>query len=364
MDTSNQRKASVHSNDFHEECLSLFDAYATDELNKDERLHVERNVQECQECQRLLADIIHFRQGLQALSETDSSVVAAQARLYSQPLLQTVMASLEQEERQKKEARERVQTRISFPLRNMYNRALSDRTWRKSIYLSLSAAFCCLIVLAGLITMSRISLPRGKGTNTMPTPLAWRNQQLLIQNSAGVFAIKGTEIISGKEFRFYYAFKSSHHGTIHASAFSTPGAGQSSVSLHTTVLPVGTIDHVSVGIIRVQYMNHVGQTITLNITSPQEGKLSWQISPLKQQFPETNPERSRTSLIVDQQLFPDVILSGQISPALGSPIRISLFRNPTGTQHLFIKEYYDTGKFEVITREQCIQLIGEQLCSR
>ena len=61
MDTSNQKEAAMHSSAFHAEQLSLFDAYLTDELDEDVRAQVEQDLQSCQECQQLFAEVKHLR---------------------------------------------------------------------------------------------------------------------------------------------------------------------------------------------------------------------------------------------------------------------------------------------------------------
>ncbi|HXR64665.1 MAG TPA: hypothetical protein VN729_01995 [Ktedonobacteraceae bacterium] len=59
---------------------------------------------------------------------------------------------------------------------------------------------------------------------------------MLVQKSAGVFALKEIEITTAKEFRFYYAFQSSHQGTIHVTAVSSISTGQKSpLALFATV---------------------------------------------------------------------------------------------------------------------------------
>jgi hypothetical protein len=184
---------------------------------------------------------------------------------------------------------------------------------------------------------------------------------MFVQNSAGVFALKEIEITTAKEFRFYYAFQSSRQGIIHASAISSLNAGQQPLTLHANILPLGTIDTISVGVIRVQYLDRVGQTITLNITSQEDGNMNWKLSPLKQLLAEPHPQGGGFySLSVDQHLFPEIVWSG---PRFGSTAysMVSLFENAAGTHYIFLEVDY-AGKIVVITKEQCIQLVGEQVC--
>ncbi|HVB74588.1 MAG TPA: hypothetical protein VNE38_13620 [Ktedonobacteraceae bacterium] len=96
MDTSNQREPSAHSMAFHEEQLALFDAYLTDELDEDERAQVEQHRQRCQECQQLFAGVAHLRHALGTLSETKNLAVPEHAHPHSSPVLQAVMARLEE----------------------------------------------------------------------------------------------------------------------------------------------------------------------------------------------------------------------------------------------------------------------------
>ncbi|SRR5260370_40351749 len=196
--------------------------------------------------------------------------------------------------------------------------------------------------------------------------VVWMTQQpMLVQNSTGVFALKEIEITTAKEFRFYYVFQSSHQETIHVAAVSSLNAGQQPVSLSATVLSLGAIDNYSIGVIRVQYLDRVGQTITLSITSPEEGSVRWQLTPLKQQLAEPHPEGGGYyGFPVDQQIFPAIIWSGPRSGPAG-PLQhsmVSLFKNAAGTRYIFLQVDY-SGKIAVITKEQCIQLIGEQNCT-
>ncbi|MDQ2904050.1 MAG: hypothetical protein ABI456_03625 [Ktedonobacteraceae bacterium] len=202
----------------------------------------------------------------------------------------------------------------------------------------------------------------------MPPPEVWIRlpQPLLVQNSAGVFALKEIEITVAKEFRFYYAFRSVHQGTIHAVAFSSLNAGQQPITLATRVLPLGTIDGINVGVIRVQYLGRIGQAITLRITPPGErGGVRWQFTPIKQRIAEPHPEGGSFMWFpIDQHLFPDVIWSGPWTGSEGSSpyTMISLFKNAAGTRSIFLEVNYYAGKVVVITREQCVHLAGKHIC--
>ncbi|MGB8348148.1 MAG: hypothetical protein WCD86_24925 [Ktedonobacteraceae bacterium] len=368
MTTRNQRETPTHSSAFHENQLPLFDAYGTDELDEEERVQVEQNLHQCRECQRLFADVTHLRQRLGTLSETEKSAVPADAPLHSPTILQTVLAAIEQgENRRNPLTAEHMKQApiISRPL-STDSSALFARNRIRTIALRLGAAAVCAILLAGLIiTIRNGLLSPGKGPVSVPSPVVWTAQQpVLVQNSAGVFALKEIEITTTKEFRFYYAFHASRQGPIHAAAISSLNVGQHPVRLLATVWPMGTIDDISVGVIRVQYLDRVGQTITLTITSPEEGRMSWKLTPLKQLLSEPHPEGGGFyGFPIDQHLFPEIIWSGPRSGPVGPSqhAMISLFKNAAGTRYIFLQVDY-AGKIAVITKEQCIHLVGEQVC--
>lgn len=369
MGTRDTGEPSVHSRAFHEEQLPLFDAYVTNELDEDERAHVEHNLHHCQECQHLLAQITRLRHELGTLSETENAAVLADARLHSQSILPAVIARIERSGNKRNHFTvERArQGQTSFRPPSAYSPALLARKRRRAISLGLGAAVCCVLLLVGLIvTLQNASTSTRKGPISRPPPVVWiRQQQLtLVQNSAGVFALKDIDITTTKEFRFYYAFHSPHPGTIHAVAVSSLNAGQQPITLSTTVLSLGTIDDINVGVIRVQYLDRIGQAITLRITLPGEGGARWQLTPLKQRLAEPHPEGgSFYEFSIDQHLFPDVIWSGPWIGTAGPShySMISLFKNATGTRYIFFEIDY-SGKIMVITRERCIQLTGERAC--
>lgn len=374
MDTSNQREQSAHSIAFHEEQLPLFDAYMTDELDEDERAQVEQHLQSCQECQQLFAGIAHLRHALGMLSETENPSVPARAHPHSSPMLQAVMARIEQGKSRgdhfTADRARQAQTSLRTP--SAYSPAALARKRARFTYLSIGAAVFCILLLAGLIITIRGSAIRNASTSSgnrqisVPPPVVWTTQQpMLVQNSAGVFALKEIEITTAKEFRFYYAFKSSHQGTIHVAAVSSLNAGQQPVPLSTTVLSLGTIDDYSIGVIRVQYLDRVGQTIALSITSPEEGSVRWQLTPLKQLVAEPHPEGGGYyGFPIDQHISPAIIWSGPRSGLAGPSQHsmVSLFKNAAGTRYIYLQVDY-SGKIAVVTKEQCIQLIGEQNCT-
>jgi hypothetical protein len=369
MDTRNQREPSAHSIAFHEEQLPLFDAYMTDELDEDERAQVEQHRQSCQECQQLFAGVAHLRHALGTLSETENPSVPAHARPHSSSMLQAVMARIEQGKNRGDHftVDHASQAQTSFRTLRANSPAALSRKRVRSIYLSIAAAVFCVLLLGGLIiTIRNASTSSGNRQISVPAPFVWTTQQpMLVQNSTGVFALKEIEVITAKELYFYYAFKSSHQGTIHVAAVSSLNAGQRPVPLSATVLSLGMIDDYSIGVIRVQYLNRVGQMIALSITSPKEGSVHWQVSPLKQLVAEPHPEGGTYyGFPIDQQIFPAIIWSGPRSGLVGPSQHsmVSLFKNAAGTRYIYLQVNY-SGKFAVITKEQCIQLIGEQNCT-
>ena len=368
MNTRNQKETPAHSSAFHEDQLPLFDAYGTGELDGDEQVQVEQNLQHCQECQHLFAEVTHLRQRLETLSETETSVVAAHTRLHLQPILQPIIARIEQGEDDRNHLRaERTKQAPIFSRQlSAHSPALSTQPQTKTTYLQLGAAVGCVILLAGLIiTLLNILPSSGKGSVSVPGIVAWVAQPpMLVQNSAGVFALKEMEIITAKEFHFYYAFHSSRQVSIYATAISSLKTGQHPVSLHTTIWPLGTIDGISVGVIRVQYLDRTDQTITLNITSQQARGISWKFTPFKQLHPEPHPEGGGYyGFPVDQHLFPAIIWSGPRTGPAGPSQNstISLFQNPAGTHYIFLQVDY-SGKIALITKAQCIQLVTKPNC--
>ena len=254
------------------------------------------------------------------------------------------------------------QAHTSLRTLRAYSPAALARKRLRFIYLSSAAAVFCVLLLAGLIiTLRNASTSSGNRKISVAPAVAWTTQQpMLVQNSAGVFALKEIEITTAKEFRFYYVFASSHRGTIHVAAVSSLKAGQQPISLSATVLSLGMIDHYSIGVIRVQYLDRVGQTITLSITSPEEGSVRWQLTPLKQLLAEPHPEGGGYwGFPVDQHLFPAIILSGPFG-GLAEPLQrsmIAFFKNAAGTRYIYL-QVDDSGKITVITKERCTQLIG------
>jgi len=128
-------------------------------------------------------------------------------------------------------------------------------------------------------------------------------------------------------------------------------------------VPLGTIDNISVGVIRVQYLDRAYQTITLNITSPSEKSVNWQLAPLKQLLVDPRSKGGAFyGLYVDQHLFPNIIWSGPSGwPGLPPYSSLAFFKNKADTHYIFLLiDYF--GKVEVITREKCIQVVGERGC--
>ncbi len=371
MDTSNQRGASAHLSAFHEDQLALFDAYLTDELDEDERRQVEQHLQECQECQQLFAEVTQLRDTLGTLLATGQS--SARTRTHSPQLVHAVMASIEQREKRGGQFTSDTVKQIPALLRKPDTSGFLAQKRVKLTYLGIGAAVLCLLLFVGLLILFRPATPLGNGQRSEPDPVVWITQQpILVQNSAGVFALKEIEVTTEKEFRFYYAFQSSHQSTLHVAAVSVlTGDQRQPITLSTTVLPLGTIDGISVGVIRVQYLDRVGQTITLHITSPTAVDGRWQLTPLKQIAAEPNlSSEGYYTLTVDQRLFPEIIWSGPNGP-LKSPhsshysmSEISLFKNAAGTHYVFLLVNNYIGKISVITREQCLQLAlaGNQIC--
>jgi hypothetical protein len=365
MDTRNQRETSAHSIAFHEDQLPLFDAYVTDELDGDERIQVEQHLQDCQECQQLFVEVTHLRDTLRTPLARGQSSASERARSHSPQMVQAVMASIERKEKREGHFAANGERQTQTFLRKAGTSVFppQKRVW--PIYLSIGATVLCLLLLVGFIlTLHPTSSENGQ--RSVPSPVVWVTQQpLLVQNSAGVFALKEIEITTGREFRFYYAFQSSHQGTIHVAAVSSLRVDQGqSVTLPATVLPLGTIDDVSVGVIRVHYLDRVGQTIALSITSPAEGSVRWQLTPLKQLVAEPSPSGGGYyGLPVDQHIFPEIIWSGPRSGPVGPSQHsmVSLFKNAAGTRYIFLQVDY-SGKIAVITREQCTQLVGKQVC--
>lgn len=365
MGATNQSNSSAHSKAFHEEQLPIFDAYVTNELDPDEKAQIEQQLRSCQECQHLLEEVTRLRHALGTLSETESSSAAGRVISHPQSIVHTVLERIGQEEKRRNSfttGRAR-QEQASFHPPSAYHPALLARRRARSIYLSLVAALCCGLLIVGFIIVFRNTSSSGNKQISVPPPTVWttRQQSMLVQNSAGIFALKQIEITTKKEFRFYYVFKSSHQGTIHVTAISSLNTGQRQfpVTLSTTVLSLGTIDGISVGVIRLQYLDRVGQTIMLSITLPGEAREHWQLTPLKQLLIEPHPEGGGYyGFPVDQHLFPEIIWSG---PVGGPQSMVSLFKNAVGTRYIFLEVDY-AGKIVVITREQCIQLVGEQIC--
>ena len=230
----------------------------------------------------------------------------------------------------------------------------------------IGAVVLFLFLLIGLIITIYYALDTStsfrNGQKSVPAPNVWTTQQpVLVQNSAGVFALKEIEVISVKEFHFSYVFKSSHQGAIHVTAVSSVNGGQGqSINLSATVLSLGRIDDFSVGVIRIQYLNRVGQTITLRITSSEEGTANWQLAPLKQLVAEPHPTGGAFYRFpVDQRIFPEIIWSGPWTETVGLSM-VAFFKNAASTRYIFLQED-DTGKITVISREECIRLVGEKI---
>lgn len=364
MDTGNQGARVAHSTAFHERQLSLFDAYTTDELDEAERVQVEQDLHRCQECQRLFTEVTHLRSVLGTFAATENASVPAQVA-HSPRMLQAVLERIGPEKNREKHPTTIQVSQLQTPFHSPreYSPAALAQKRARSISLGIGAALCCVLLLGGLIIALRHSLPSA-GNRVVAPRMPWTAQQqsMLAQNSAGIFALKEIEVTTKKEFRFYYAFQSSHQGAVHVVAISSLRTGQEQpLTLSATVLPLGTIDGIAVGVIRVQYLDRVGQTITLTITSPQEGDTRWQLTPLRQQSTEPRPQGGDFyGVSVDQHLFPNIIWSGLFSIPPGRSM-LSLFKNAAGTRSIFLEVDY-AGDITVITREQCIQRFDEQMC--
>ena len=360
MNTRNQSNTSDHSTAFHEQQLPLFDAYITDELNTNERGLVEQSLSSCKECQQLFTDVTDLRHTLGTLSQNES----VSATELTQQMVQAVMASIEQKEESGNHFTADDE-RQAQAFTNVPRVSITTRKRIRPMSLSIGVALICLILLVGfLITLPPTS--RNKPIS-VPSPVRWvmQREPMLVRNNAGVFALKEIEITKGKEFRFYYVFQSSHQGTIHVTAISSLNAAQAHpVTLSTTVLPLGTIDNFRIGVIRVQFLDRVDQTITLNITSSEERNVKWQLTPLKQLLADPPPQEAFYRFSIDQSLLPEVVWSGPYSGSRSLPpySMIGFFKNKASTRYIFLLIDY-SGKIEVISREKCIQLVGKQGCS-
>lgn len=356
MDTRNHRDSSAHSIAFHEQQLPLFDAYMTNELDEDEKTQVEQHLKSCQECQHLFNEVTHFRYLLGTRLQPAESFTSAQKETtHSSSIIHAVMECIEQKGK-----------------KGDHSAPLPTLTARKRVpytYLRIVAAVLCLFLLVSLLATIQHTLNTSSSKNgpmSVPAPIVWTTQQsMLVQNSAGVLAIKEIEITTQKEFRFYYVFQSSHQGTIHVTAASSLNTTQTQpIILSATVQSLGIIDGFSVGVIRVHYLDRAGQTIALRITSSGSGNASWQLTPLKQLIAEPHPEGgSFYSFPIDQHLFSEIIWSGPISGVAGPSQQsmVAYFKNAASTHYIFLQVDY-AGEVAVITKEECVQLVGAQNC--
>jgi putative zinc finger protein len=357
MDTRNSKEMFAHSNVFHEQKLALFDAYITSELDEDEKIQLEEHMNGCQECQQLFAEVTRFRQQIGILIETDRLPVPEKEHAYASQITQSVMVHIEQEKKAgSREQQTQTHHRASAPSTPVRKRTVP-------LYLRIIAAMLCLFLLTGLIvTLHQNTNISGRGAVSVPPPIVWITQQhyMLVQNGTEVFTLKEIEITTQKEIRFYYVFKSSYQKPFHVTADSALSTGQGqNISLSATVQPLGTIDSYDIGIIHVQYLDRAGQTVTLHITSSAMGNVNWHLSPLKQLIAEPHPEGSFYGFSVDQRLFPAIVWSGPAGRSEQS--QVAFFKASGSAHYIFLQVDY-LGKIRVITKEECIQLGGEQNC--
>ena len=354
MATGDSKDTVGYSTTFHEQRLALFDAHIANELNESEKEQVKQHLNSCQECQQLFSEFTRFHNQFETLRET-KKLSLQRAQTYASQITHTVMTRLEQG---KDGASEVSQT----PMRSHTTTALipfKRRTW--SIWLRVITAIACLFLLTSLLVTVYHNVntltPTGKSGTARPLTMAWTTQQqyTLAKNNAGVFALKGIEITVAKEFRFYYAYKWSQKSTLSIVALSTQQGKD--VTLSATMQPLGVVDGYSIGVIHVQYLDRVNQTIILHILSQARENVRWQLSPLKQIQTEPHPEGGGYyELSIEQKLLSEIVWSGSVP---GGKSMTAFFTNKTSTHYLFLRLNY-MGEVKVITKEEYLQLSGKQ----
>lgn len=124
--------------------------------------------------------------------------------------------------------------------------------------------------------------------------LSWQEQpgQLAAMGPAGSFAVKWIQV-TPQQLQFYYIFVSTKHNSLQATASASHLSNTTSKSLATTVQVLGQISGYSIGVIHVDWANHVDQFIVLQLTlvSPTGARAgTWQLTPLQQVSSDPHPD--------------------------------------------------------------------------
>jgi hypothetical protein len=155
---------------------------------------------------------------------------------------------------------------------------------------TLLAFFLCL--LAGL-SLAACSTDRSC-TGSCPSPIFWQTQpgQLAATGAAGTFAVKSI-LITPQQIQWYYVFLSKQHNRLQATASTSHLANTTAASsLATTVQLLGQISDYSIGVIHVDWADHVNQVIGLQLTAVSSTGArvgAWQLTLLQQVDPDPNP---------------------------------------------------------------------------
>jgi hypothetical protein len=124
---------------------------------------------------------------------------------------------------------------------------------------------------------------------------SWQEQpgQLAATGPAGSFAVKWIQV-TPQQLQFYYIFLSTQHNSLQVTASASHLSNTTSArSLATTVQVLGQISGYSIGVIHVDWANHVNQLIGLQLTlvSPTGAPAAtWQLTPLQQVSSDPHPD--------------------------------------------------------------------------
>jgi hypothetical protein len=301
--------------DEHQTTMVLLDGYATDILTAQEKKGVEQHLTSCQECQCALRDIsrLHTFIGLpdtviHASQLYEASTLPMYKRGISR-LADSVLDTIAQTNREEA-------TPTSNPPIAQWRPSRLTKSHSKKIRIGLLVGGVATSICAIALGILWLAAMRAHGSQTQTTAYAgtWllhQDQTPVIQQGQNVFAVEYVPIMDNRDFDFIYAYRSSQpEAPPHVNVISMiPGQATSSITINSTVQPLGMLGDFEIGEIHAHMPNRVGQSIIVQGTFPDQ-TTPWHLTICDQNvaFSSTAPPYMGTEggLLADQGKEPEV----------------------------------------------------------
>ena len=162
--------------------------------------------------------------------------------------------------------------------------------YRLQWLLGVAAAVLCVAIVGGVwnTIMLKSSATNNAKPSTQPFVGQWDSPADIpaVQHGQDVFALKYISYVNDQEFSLIYAFHSSQYNKvpqIHVVSVLPSHTG-STITIGSSIQPLGTLGEFEIGAIHMRVSNRVGQSILLQgLFSDQ--KSSWTVSVINQVHP-------------------------------------------------------------------------------